>query len=138
MNDISKMQAGMSHSSVTTQPSAPKAQSVSSQRTPPAEVLKLPGTGSSDGTKAVDTGKEAEKLAQELQEIAQQHSQRSIKFSVNENSGNTTITVSDKVTGDIIREIPSEAIQELQAHIAQIQETIDSDKAIGLLFKGSG
>lgn len=120
----------------SSRPTASQAQSVSSD-SESAQVVKLPSGGTTSGTTSVDAGQETEKLAQELQEFAQRYD-RALKFSVNKETGNTVITVTDS-EGVEIRKIPSEEIQRLQAYFAEVSESIESDKAAvaGILFRGS-
>ena len=68
------------------------------------------------------------KLLQEVFEIAQEHFQvRNIglKFSVHEQTGRVKVTVLDKETGEMIREIPPQQILNLMAKI---------DEMMGILF----
>jgi len=59
-----------------------------------------------------------------------QNIQRSIHFSVSEDSGRTIIKVYDAVTDELIREIPSEELQ-------RISKAIEEQLSSGLLLKES-
>ena len=61
-----------------------------------------------------------------------QNIQRGVQFSVDEDSGNSVITVTDKESGDVIRTFPSE---EMLAISAQLNENLamQDDASRGLL-----
>jgi len=78
------------------------------------------------------SGKEAiEEKVSELNSFVQ-NIQRGIQFSVDEDSGNSVITVTDRETGDVIRTFPSE---EMLAISAQLNENLamQDDAGRGLL-----
>jgi flagellar protein FlaG len=57
---------------------------------------------------------------------------RELNFSIDEESGRTVVTVIDEVTGDVIRQIPTEDMLEMARNLAEIkQRTVK-----GLLFEG--
>lgn len=80
-------------------------------------------------TKSVN---KAELKKQDIEEVAQQLQEfvaslnSNISFSVHEESGKNIISVTDKITGDLIRQIPSEEVLELASRIS---------KAAGLFIK---
>jgi len=57
-----------------------------------------------------------------------QNIQRGIQFSVDEDSGNSVITVTDRETGDVIRTFPSE---EMLAISAQLNESLATQDSAG-------
>jgi len=57
-----------------------------------------------------------------------QNIQRGIQFSVDEDSGNSVITVTDRETGDVIRTFPSE---EMLAISAQLNESLATQDSVG-------
>lgn len=57
---------------------------------------------------------------------------RELNFSVDQELGKTVVTVVDEVSGDVIRQIPSEDMLELSRHLADVREKTTK----GLLFKG--
>lgn len=57
---------------------------------------------------------------------------RELNFSVDQELGETVVTVVDEATGDIIRQIPSEEMLELARHLADAREKATK----GLLFSG--
>ena len=65
-----------------------------------------------------------EQMTSRLNQIAQQI-QRDLTFSVDDNSGDVVITVTDSQTNKVIRQIPEE-------HVLAIRENIESLK--GILF----
>lgn len=62
---------------------------------------------------------DAESLESAVQDMAAsvQHRQRALQFSVDESSGRTVITVLDKITAEVIRQIPSEEVLSLAARM---------------------
>jgi flagellar protein FlaG len=77
----------------------------------------------------------ASKLADELTQMVQQVN-RQLHFKVDDGTGKMVIQVLDKLSGDILRQIPSEEIVELQHKLAELQETGSSADAshIGMVF----
>jgi len=63
-----------------------------------------------------------------------QNIQRGIQFSVDDDTGNSVITVTDRETGDVIRTFPSE---EMLAISAQLNESLamQEEAGLGLLVK---
>lgn len=72
----------------------------------------------------VSKTEQMEQTASRLNEIAQTI-QRELKFSVDDNSGDVVITVVDRKTDEVIRQIPED-------HVLAIRENIESLK--GILF----
>jgi len=68
----------------------------------------------------------------ELNSIVQ-NIQRGIHFSVDEESGNSVITITDKETGDEIRKFPSDQILAISAHIAETL-AVPEDVSRGVLM----
>jgi len=64
-----------------------------------------------------------------------QNIQRSVEFSVHEETGRSIITVRDKDTGDEIRRFPSEQLLNLAAHIAETL-AVPEDRSVGMLING--
>ena len=75
------------------------------------------------------------KAAEELNEFARQI-QTSLKFSVDEVSGRSIITVTDSQTGDVIRQIPAKEILAV-ANLLREFTASDVDK-VGLLLADQG
>jgi flagellar protein FlaG len=75
-------------------------------------------------TDRVTKSEKMEQTASRLNEIAQTI-QRDLRFSVDDNSGDVVITVVDRETDEVIRQIPEE-------HVLAIRENIESLK--GILF----
>lgn len=69
-----------------------------------------------------------EEIEQTVNEIGDfvQNIQRNLQFTVDDNSGETIIKVTDMETDDVIRQIPSEEVLQLQQYIKD---------ASGILFK---
>lgn len=75
------------------------------------------------------------KAASDLNDFAKQI-QTSLKFSVDESSGRSVITVTDSQTGEVIRQIPAKEILAV-ANLLREFTASDVDK-IGLLFADKG
>ncbi len=77
---------------------------------------------------------EIEEKVSELNSFVQ-NIQRGIQFSVDDDSGHSVITVTDKESGDVIRTFPSE---EMLAISAQLSESLamQDDAGRGLLVNG--
>lgn len=77
----------------------------------------------------------ASKLADELTQMAQQVN-RQLHFKVDDGTGKMVIQVLDKLSGDVVRQIPSEEIVALQHKLAELQESGSSADAshIGMMF----
>ena len=65
-----------------------------------------------------------EKVGQAVQYINDyvQKTQRDLQFSIDDNSGQTVIKVLDRTSGDLIRQIPNQAILELAKSLALLGE----------------
>ncbi len=59
---------------------------------------------------------------------------REINFSVNEDSGDYIVTVSDRDTGEVIRQIPRQEMIEISEHLAEFQKTRTGLTHRGILF----
>ena len=64
-------------------------------------------------------------VTQQLKQVIQAASGRSLEFKVDEESKQSYVTVRDTTTGEVIRQIPSEEVRDLKRRI---------DQMIGLLF----
>jgi flagellar protein FlaG len=67
----------------------------------------------------------------ELNSISQ-NVQRSLLFELDEDTGDTVVTVKDKASGEVIRQIPSEEMLELSKRLKALNEGLDST---GVLLK---
>ncbi len=68
--------------------------------------------------------------------IKAQQVQRQLEFRVDEASGRTIVTVRDKETGEVIRQIPPEEMIEIGQRLKELTEEILGDKDVsGLLVK---
>ncbi|AGS39396.1 flagellar protein FlaG [Cycloclasticus zancles] len=65
-----------------------------------------------------------------------QNVQRSIQFSVHDDTGRSVITVTDKESGDVIRNFPSEDVLAMAAYLAE-NKAQSEDAARGLLVNES-
>jgi flagellar protein FlaG len=76
---------------------------------------------------AVDA-KMLEKAVKDLSESAQ-NTQRSLQFSIDESSGRTVIKVVDKITQEVIRQIPEEEVLALAARLEKGTGRLVQDEA---------
>ncbi|MCF7986251.1 MAG: flagellar protein FlaG [Methylovulum sp.] len=58
-----------------------------------------------------------------------QMTKRSMQFSINEDTGRTIIEIKDEKTGDIIRQIPSEEVLQLEKKLGEVEGLLFSKKA---------
>lgn len=113
----------------------------------PVAVAKSNSTGESlpleseTPTLSVNT----EKLSQSLDKVAEQLTQyatafqRNLSFSVNQDTGDTVIVVSDSETKEVVRQIPSEFALQLAQNLNRLQETLDVEpQSLDNLFAGAG
>jgi len=78
----------------------------------------------------------AEHLASDMQQLARVIN-RQLSFKVDQDTGRTVISVIDRETDELVRQIPSEAIVELQKRMAEIQDSgspADKSAIDGVLF----
>ncbi len=66
----------------------------------------------------------AERLNGRMQEM-----QRSLRFSVDDDSGRVVVKVMDKNTDEVIRQIPSEQMLAMMKHINDVDGLIFDDRA---------
>jgi len=64
-----------------------------------------------------DSGQELEKAVSRIEEFISRHS-RQLEFSVDDDAGRLVVTVREKHTGEIIRQIPPEEVLSVAANIA--------------------
>ena len=63
----------------------------------------------------------AEELVEGLEQLVQQ-TQRQLHFKLDQGTGDTVIQVIDKATDEVIRQIPSEDLQALRQHLAEMRD----------------
>ena len=89
-----------------------------------------------------DVADTVEKAVERLSEVASSF-QRNLAFSVNKDTGDTVIVVSDTETNEVIRQIPSEFSVQLAQNLDRLIETFELDgglavdQAISVLSGGS-
>lgn len=127
MNEVTNqsLQANVSRaSSVSFKPKAEKA-GQEGKSLPPVAAQKVEKAPVQDKSSVVPM---AEKLDSAVIEVSQyaQNVQRDLQFSVDDSSGRTVVTVLDRETQEIIRQIPGEAFlkmaQKLKENMAAGQE----------------
>ncbi len=100
------------------------AKSISTQKTSTVNTLKTP-TGSEVVDNLVRSMAEIKADAQQLQNMTARVMGRELQFNVNKELGSIVVKVVDPSTDQVVKEIPSEEIQNLKIRIR---------KAIGVLF----
>ncbi len=80
----------------------------------------------------------AEELREAVNRIENivQSVKRNLSFSLDESSGRTVIRVIDSKSGELVRQIPSEEVLALSAHLSGLSEdsVVSGDVPIGILF----
>ncbi|MCP4992931.1 MAG: flagellar protein FlaG [Gammaproteobacteria bacterium] len=81
-------------------------------------------------------GKQLEEMVDDLNGLAQAV-QRQLQFSVDGEDGKVYVKVVDAETKDVIREIPSEEIRNMQRHLRDVSNMMfQKGESSSLLFKG--
>ena len=102
---------------------------MSAPESPPVQQVELASRSSPPAGKASTLGRVDDQAIQELAaKIQEQHNNISLSFSTYGQKGDKiSVTVSEKDTGKVIREIPPEEIQQLSGKM---------EKMLGMLFNG--
>lgn len=100
------------------------AKNISTQKSSAVNTLKTP-TGSEVVDNLVQSMAEIKADAQQLQSMSDRVMGRELQFNVNKELGNIVVKVVDPSTNQVVKEIPSEEIQNLKIRIR---------KAIGIIF----
>lgn len=100
------------------------AKNISTQKSSAVNTLKTP-TGSEVVDNLVQSMAEIKADAQELQSMSDRVMGRELQFNVNKELGSIVVKVVDPSTNQVVKEIPSEEIQNLKIRIR---------KAIGIIF----
>ncbi|MGB5473373.1 MAG: flagellar protein FlaG [Gammaproteobacteria bacterium] len=93
-------------------------------------VSKTEGNGTREAG-ADNDGKLQERLAKVAEHLngRMQELQRSLRFSVDDDSGRVVVKVMDKNTDEVIRQIPSEQMLAMMKHINDVDGLIFDDRA---------
>ncbi len=100
------------------------AKNISTQKSSAVNTLKTP-TGSEAVDNLVQSMAEIKADAQQLQSMSDRVMGRELQFNVNKELGSIVVKVVDPSTNQVVKEIPSEEIQNLKIRIR---------KAIGIIF----
>ena len=106
------------------------------------EVLPQAEQTEANSAAVADIADTVEKAVERLSEVASSF-QRNLAFSVNKDTGDTVIVVSDTETNEVIRQIPSEFSVQLAQNLESLIETFELDgglavdQAISVLSGGS-
>lgn len=100
------------------------AKNISTQKSSAVNTLKTP-TGSEVVDNLVQSMAEIKADAQQLQSMSDRVMGRELQFNVNKELGSIVVKVVDPSTNKVVKEIPSEEIQNLKIRIR---------KAIGIIF----
>ncbi len=99
------------------------------------KVFKFPNEGALPNGAAevtenlVQSHKNSGASIEQIQQVSDQVMGHTLKFNVNSDSGKVVVKVINPTNGEIIREIPTEEIQKLQAHL-KVQQGLLFDKTI--------
>jgi len=107
-----------------------------------ADLSKVDPDKSRETVKAVEQDQQqkdgvgAREVQQQLEKFAQATSniQRSLRFQVDDNTGNTIIKVFDRKTDELIRQIPPEELLTLSRRLKELNETI-SEPSTGVFLQ---
>ena len=113
------------------------AKSVGSEVSAQAKALNglgKPNSSEQDQRTKANTTQQSEVIRAKVAELnnINQNIQRSLKFEVDEDSGETVVTVKDKYSGEVIRQIPSEEMLSLSRRLKALNESVE---ATGILLK---
>lgn len=100
------------------------AKNISTQKSSAVNTLKTP-TGSEVVDNLVQSMAEIKADAQQLQSMSDRVMGRELQFNVNKELGSIVVKIVDPSTNQVVKEIPSEEIQNLKIRIR---------KAIGIIF----
>ena len=100
-----------------------------------------PATSSANGkslpqaeTSQVDSGPEIQEAVNRINEYVQSV-QRDLSFRMDNASGHTVIQVTDRATGELVRQIPSEEVLAIATYLGERAQAAGSGEALqGLLF----
>jgi len=82
------------------------------------------------------TGKQLAEMVEDLNGFTQSI-QRQLQFSIDDESGKVYVRVLDAETKDVIREIPSEEIRNMQKQLKEVSDDIfHKSETVSLLFRG--
>ena len=84
-----------------------------------------------EASAATELDQAIEAVAGYVQNIA-----RDINFSINENTNNYVVTVTDQESGEVIRQIPNEEMLEISKNLEDAQRRNADKVHKGLLFEG--
>lgn len=125
MNTISSLGQSLAMDGLNLNSSAvTPAKNISTQKSSAVNTLKTP-TGSEVVDNLVQSMAEIKADAQQLQSMSDRVMGRELQFNVNKELGSIVVKVVDPSTNQVVKEIPSEEIQNLKIRIR---------KAIGIIF----
>jgi len=91
---------------------------------------------SSQSEAVVVSEKQLEEMVDDLNGLAQSV-QRQLQFNIDDDNGKVYVKVVDKATNDVIREIPSEDIRDMQKHLKEASEALfRTTEGTSVLFQG--
>jgi flagellar protein FlaG len=116
--------------------SMPSVDTFASKVKPESEVAGkiLPSVNTKELEVSPKTQDEIEAVVSELNSFVQ-NIQRNIQFSVHEKTGHSIVTVSDRETGEEIRQFPSEQALAIAVHIAETL-AVPGEIGLGLIVNG--
>jgi len=116
----------------------PSSQPVARQE-PVADGKAVPAVAAAKESSAAQTAVDIEQATRDISSYIQTVN-RSLQISVEQDSGTTVITVIDKATSEVVRQIPSEEVLSLARFLSQQQEELGGTglPAKGLLMDSEG
>jgi|SRR3989338_7185035 len=72
---------------------------------------------------------QVQKALQEIKRVVEPATANSLSFSIDKGTGKTVVQVTDALTGDVIRQIPSEELLEIAKSIDKLQGLLVRQKA---------
>lgn len=93
-------------------------EAVSGESLPPVAIVSQEPTSTEESQALI------ERAVSDLSDFANS-SQRSLSFSINQDTGDAVIIVKDSQTEEIVRQIPSEAAIQLAQNLNRLRETLD-------------
>ena len=124
-------------------PAQPKGESGQVSQVQSSQSVAAPESGripepvaEANGRSAVVDEKQLGEMVDDLNGFAQSV-QRQLHFSVDQDNGKVIVKVVDAETKDVIREIPSEEIRNMQKQLGEVSEKLfHKGEGTSLLFKG--
>ena len=100
--------------------------------TPQSAAVSSLQTQSAEPTVAMPVAAPAQAVVEQAVEKVKQHiemTNSTLDFSIDEDSGKTIVRITDRATGDLIRQVPSEEMLQIARSLDQMQGILVQEKA---------